>query len=90
MRERLKRPEIAVLKMLYRAGALHGGAAVSLPNKLRSFVAPLWRRWLVEVWHQQIPDEGTRGPLYALSRSGARLIQSIMNAREELPRKTLL
>jgi|GEM_PF-4736478 len=90
MRERLKRPQIAVLKILHRANAVHAGAAITLPNKFRGFAIPLWRRWLVEVWHQQVPEEGSRGPLFALSRSGLVLIQSILSAREELPRKKLL
>lgn len=87
---RLRRYEIAVLKYLYRANAFHAGAAIALPINLREFALPLWRRWLVEVWHQQIPDEGSRGPFYALSRNGGALIQTILNSRAELPGKTLL
>jgi len=88
-RERLKRHEISILKYLFRANALHAGASISLPMKLRELVVPLWHRWLVEVWHQQIPGEGSRGPLYALSRSGAALIQSILAAGGEVPRKQI-
>lgn len=83
-RDRLKRFEIAILKYLYRARATHTGNAISLKEKFREFAIPLWRRRLVEVWHQQIPDEGSRGPFYALSPAGERLVTAILN-NPELP-----
>ena len=87
---RLTRPEIAILKILFRANATHAGVAIFIKAKLRPFVSALWKRGFVEVWLQQIPGEGSRGPLYALSQNGLRLIQALLNAREELPRKNFV
>ena len=67
VRERLSNVQIVIMRSLFMRS---GGVPVSLGARLRSYVVPLWRRELIQVWHRTSPERGAEGPYYSLTQTG--------------------
>lgn len=82
MSDRLSRSQIVLLRSLFRRS---GGRPISIERWQRGPSVPLWRRGIVEIWYRQVPDEGSQGPYFSLTISGARLASAFLPAPRGLP-----
>jgi len=76
VRERLSNVQVVIMRSLFMRS---GGMPVSLGARLRTYVVPLWRRELIQVWHRTSPERGAEGPYYSLTQTGQRLAQSLFD-----------
>jgi hypothetical protein len=77
--ERLSNRQIATLKHL--AICCANGGLVTLTRDQREAMQPLWRRGLIEIWFQCVPEEGSsRSAFFRPSRSGWNLIRAILES----------
>lgn len=75
---RMNGRQIALLRFLARRGAIR---PVAIARHFREIAVTLWRREVVEVWYQQVPGEGRRGPFFALTIAGWKLAGYFLDDR---------
>jgi hypothetical protein len=84
--QRLSNRQIATLKHL--AICCANGGQVTLTRDQREAMTPLWRRGLIQMWCQIVPDEGSvRSAFYRPSASGWHLINAILAGASRLERE---
>lgn len=78
--DRLSRSEINLLKHLIRFSPL--GTPVTVPDKHRAALVPLWRKALIEIWYRQDRDNtGVRRTQFvSITVDGARRIDAILHS----------
>lgn len=78
-RERLSNVQIVIMRSLWKRGG--HCSPVSLKKWKREFAVSLWRRGLVRVFSEQLPEVGSaRSPLYMLTINGAQLASTLFPA----------
>lgn len=78
--DRLSRSEINLLKHLVRFSPL--GTPVTIPDKHRGALVPLWRKALIEIWYRQERDNigGRRTQFVSITIDGISRIDAILNS----------
>lgn len=74
---KLSRIEINLLKHLHRHSPL--GTPITVPQKFRTAVAPLWRMALIEVWYRQSREpSGARNQFLSITIDGQWRLNAIV------------
>ena len=77
--DRLKNIEILILRSLYARGASH--APTGLLRWKRKYAVNLWRRGLLRIFNEQLPEIGcARAPLYMLTVQGSYVASTLFPA----------